>query len=75
MKVTAREVLRRWALNYTYTAQLLMAMTANIGPRWKRVSANWTAQGSESVILDVENQMEYVVTIVPRRRPEDVTLQ
>jgi hypothetical protein len=75
MRITAKNVLAVKKKAVTFTAQLLHVMTNNIGPRFKQVSANWTATGSEAVVLDQENQMEYVITVTPRRRPENVTLQ
>jgi hypothetical protein len=73
MRIFARNILA--GLNYTYTAELLSVMTKALGPRFERVSANWNAQGSEAIVLDTEGQMEYVVTVTPRRRPENVTVQ
>jgi hypothetical protein len=73
MRIFARNIIA--GLNYTYTAELLNAMTKAIGPRFERVSANWNAQGSEAVVLDTEKQMEYVITVTPRRRPENTTVQ
>jgi hypothetical protein len=70
MRIFARDIKA-----LTYTAELLNAMLRAIGPRFERVSANWNATGSEAVVIDTEGQMEYVVTVTPRRRPENVTLQ
>lgn len=70
MKILARNVRA-----LTHTAELLNTLTRSLPPRWKRLSANWTAQGSEAVILDEENRMEYHITVVPVQRPKDVTLQ
>lgn len=84
MKVFAKDVInkskkdqprkRTGAFSYTYTGELLQAMTKNMGPRYERVSAYWTAHGSEAIIFDKKYPMEYVVTVVPRKRPEGATV-
>lgn len=74
-RITAKDILSLKKTAVSYAAQLLLSITNNIGPRFKRIEANWTATGSEAVVLDQENQMEYVITVTPRRRPENVTVQ
>ena len=76
MRVTAKDALAFRKRAVSYASQLLSVMSGTgIGPRFRRMDMNYTATGAEAIVLDTEQQMEYVVTVTPRRRPDSAPLQ